>query len=412
VLTADLVRARRRGNELVLSRLSTKQRARAEDLAEMLLGLAQSHVGRTREELHEAWGRVDSLARERRLVDGLRKLIEDGCEFSAPQDVDPVELRRRLFSLASEQRCRLRVGEPFDRAAVVSAVAAELEVDQSAIEESLYSDLRGAHRLLRAPGCTSTELVNEHARAQVQAVLLRAVRVTAKVACSAPAGYRALLHQLKFRRLLYRAEREEGGYRLHIDGPLSLFGPVTKYGLQLALVLPALEECDVLELEAEVRWGKHRQPLTFRYQRRDRVEPGPTSRRLPDDVVKLMDAFSRLGTEWRCSMSDRVLDLPGIGVCVPDLVFEHPQGAAPVYLEVLGYWSREAVWRRVELVEQGLGERILFAVSSRLRVSEAVLDAESPGALYVYKGVMSARSIERKLDELGGVDPKMGRRRS
>jgi hypothetical protein len=79
---------------------------------------------------------------------------------------------------------------------------------------------------------------------------------------------------------------------------------------------------------------------------------------------------------------------------------------------VLGYWSREAVWRRVELVEQGLGERILFAVSSRLRVSEAVLDAESPGALYVYKGVMSARSIERKLDELGGVDPKMGRRRS
>ncbi len=403
MLTADLVQAQRRGNELVLRRLSAKQRARAEELAEMLLGLAQSHVGRTREELHEAWGRVDSLARERRLVDGLRKLIEDGCEFSAPEEVDPVELRRRLFSRASEQRYRLRAGEPFERATVVAAVAGDLGVDPEVIEEGIYADLRGAHRLLRAPTWGSAELVNEHTRAQVQAVLLRAVRVTATVVCSVPAGYRRLLQRLKFRRLLYRAEREGSGYRLHIDGPLSLFGPVTKYGLQLALLFPALEECDALDLQAEVLWGKRRQTLTFRYQAHGSSEPGQVSQRLPDDVAKLMDAFARLDTEWRCSVSDRVLDLPGIGVCVPDLVFEHPGCGAPVYLEVLGYWSREAVWRRVELVEQGLAERILFAVSSRLRVSESVLDTDASGALYVYKGVMSARSIERKLDALGSV---------
>jgi len=404
MLTADLVRARRRGDELVLSRLSAKQRVRAEQLAEILIGLAQSHVGRTREELHEAWGRVDSLARERRLVDGLRKLIEDHCEFSVPRDVDSVELRRRLFTRASERRGRLQAGEWFDRSEVVAAVAAELGVDQTVVEEGLYADLRGAHRLLRAPAWGGVELVDEHARAQVQAVLLRAVRVTATVACRAPTGYRTLFQRLKFRRLLYRAEREGSGYRLTIDGPLSLFGPVTKYGLQLALVLPALEECDQLDLQAEVLWGKQRQPLTFRHARRGSAERELASSRLPDDVAKLMDAFSGLDTQWRCRVSDCVLELPGLGVCVPDLVFEHPRCAAPVYFEVLGYWSREAVWRRVELVEEGLGQRILFAVSSRLRVSEAVLDGDSLGALYVYKGVMSARSVERKLNTLGGVD--------
>ena len=56
------------------------------------------------------------------------------------------------------------------------------------------------------------------------------------------------------------------------------------------------------------------------------------------------------------------------------------RAGAPVYLEVLGFWSREAVWRRVELVERGLPHRILFAVSKHLRVSEAALDDELPGS--------------------------------
>jgi hypothetical protein len=54
----------------------------------------------------------------------------------------------------------------------------------------------------------------------------------------------------------------------------------------------------------------------------------------------------------------------------------------------------------VELVQAGLAEAVLFAVSSRLRVSEEVLDADLPGALYVYKGTMSARAIAERLDRL------------
>ncbi len=85
-------------------------------------------------------------------------------------------------------------------------------------------------------------------------------------------------------------------------------------------------------------------------------------------------------------------------------MFERGGGEAwpleTIYLEVMGYWSRAAVWRRVELVQAGLGERILFAVSSRLRVSEEVLEGDLPGALYVYKGAMSARVIAERLEIL------------
>jgi predicted nuclease of restriction endonuclease-like RecB superfamily len=70
-----------------------------------------------------------------------------------------------------------------------------------------------------------------------------------------------------------------------------------------------------------------------------------------------------------------------------------------VYLELMGYWSRDAVFRRVELVERGLEERIVFALSSKLRVSEQVLDSEH-AALYVFRGKPSARAVEQKLNEV------------
>jgi hypothetical protein len=82
------------------------------------------------------------------------------------------------------------------------------------------------------------------------------------------------------------------------------------------------------------------------------------------------------------------------------LEFEHRTTGEVLFLEVLGYWSRDAVWRRVELVERGLSERILFAVSSKLRVSEAVLNESEMGALYVYKNAMSPRAILTRLEQL------------
>ncbi len=59
------------------------------------------------------------------------------------------------------------------------------------------------------------------------------------------------------------------GYVLQIDGPLSLFSATTKYGLQVALFLPALLHCSDFRLEAELRWGPRREPRSFLLEPRD-----------------------------------------------------------------------------------------------------------------------------------------------
>ena len=103
-------------------------------------------------------------------------------------------------------------------------------------------------------GSSERQLVVEYKGIAEQAVLLRSVQVVAEVRSADPEAYRYLFRQLKFRRLLYRLERmEEEGYRITIDGPFSLFDSVTRYGLQLALILPALKACGHYRIEAELR---------------------------------------------------------------------------------------------------------------------------------------------------------------
>jgi predicted nuclease of restriction endonuclease-like RecB superfamily len=262
--------------------------------------------------------------------------------------------------------------------------------EPESLEAALYSDLRSQQVLLKVEPIDAEHLVEVYDLANYQSVLLRAVKVIAHVRCRDPARYRALFRALKFRRLLYKIEREGEGYRIVIDGPFSLFESVTKYGLQLALVFPELRRCDELRLRAQLRWGKQRQALRFEYDHVER-QPEVSSAPIADDVSRLLDGLRKLDGDWQFSLSDQVLDLPGVGLCVPDICCR--RGEQCVFVEVMGFWSRDAVFKRVELVEKGLSERVLFAVSKRLRVSEAVLDDAASSALYVYKGVMSPKAV-------------------
>jgi predicted nuclease of restriction endonuclease-like RecB superfamily len=273
---------------------------------------------------------------------------------------------------------------------------------EAELDQALYADLRGAQTLKSMQGIAAADLVDAYELAQAQAVLLRAVRLTIDVDCRTPGAYRALFHKLKFLRLLYLIQPlPAGGYRIEIDGPFSLFDSVTKYGLKLALVLPAVRACAAFRLEAEVRWGKDRTPLTFRLEGKNLASsPDDEPPRLADEVSRLLADLAALKSPWKISPATEILNLPGLGLCIPDLVFQKPRSAIRVYVEVLGFWSRAAVWRRVELVEQGLSQRILFAVSQHLRVSEEVLGDELPGALYVYKRILSARTVLERVQAL------------
>lgn len=398
MLGPDHVRVRRQGDELLLPAFDKKRRAAAVALATEVIAAAHECQGQRRRALEEAISAIECRPSERRMVDGLGKLLLDGCEIESPQTVDVGALRRAVFERAARERRALPEGVPLDKTAVLREAGASFGLEPEAVDEALYSDLASEARVTRVPAFTPEGLADAYERGARQAILLKAARVTADVVCRSPSAYRALFGKLKFRRLLHTIARTERGYRIVIDGPHSLFDSVTKYGLSLALVLPSLEAADELRLTADLRWGRRRERLTFRYEMRNPADAGDPA--MNDDVSGLLEAFAGLRTPWQATPAERILDVPGLGVCVPDLTFTHRESGRQVHLEVLGFWSRDAAFRRAELAAGGLPEPVLFAVSSRLRVSEEILDEKTASALYVYKGVMSPRAVARRLDDI------------
>jgi predicted nuclease of restriction endonuclease-like RecB superfamily len=352
--------------------------------------------------LEQALAAMEVGPSDRKLAAGLQKLVEDRCSFEVIAGPEPRALRGEVFLAASAAIQNLGQGERFEREAFVREQARARNLAPEVLERALYADLHGEQILQNIDNITPVQLVQTYQNAQAQAVLLRAVNVNAEVSGADAYAYRALFRKLKFLRLLYTiAPLEKGGYRIEIDGPYSLFSSVTKYGLQLALALPALQACDQWTLEAQVRWGKQREPFVFKLQGQAGDSDALRHTPLPDEVEALVTRFQALETSWHVEAAADILELRGFGLCVPDLRFVNGDTGEIAYLEVMGYWSRDAVWKRVELARQGLPYRIIFAASSRLRVSEEVLDADCPSELYVYRGTISAKDIARRLERGG-----------
>ena len=400
MLTTDLVRVRRRAGQLHVPPLRPAEKKRLLAVAEHYVAAAGTAVGKTRAEFEAACDEAPCRATDHKLVRGLRKLVEDRCVFEVREDVDPPALRRAVFVRAAEVRRNLADDAAFDADAVIESGAAAFDMPAGDVRDALFADLRENHLLTSFDAISAPALMEAYETARKQAVLLRAVRVSVTFRRPDPGGLRLFFRRLKFHRLLYTATRLSGdACRIDIDGPFSLFRSVTTYGLQLALLLPVLEACGPRwELDADILWGPERRRLKFRLEGDPSAEAARDDVRLPDEVARLRDRFRNRKSAWTAEVAHELLDLPGVGLSVPDLVFTHRATGRRVFFEALGYWSREAVWRRVDLVAAGLSHPIVFAVSSRLRVSEEVLDEALPGRLYVYKGVMSARAVEERLD--------------
>ena len=419
MLTADLVAARRRGGELRLAPTDDARRARIAALAAALTARARSEVGRPRDDVEEALRETAAALEEgaeRRLSAAVGKLVRDGLRYEESSSESAVELRRQLFRRAAAVRLAGAeapfaaapfASAPFDRSLFLDTYAREHGTTAAVLERELFADRPGAQRLLAVETPAPALLAAGFELCEAQAVLLRATKVVAEVEAHDAASYRRLFRALKFLRLLPGIARldKRDGYRVEMDGPLSLFQSAGRYGLSLALALPAIAACDVWAIDADVRWGADRRPLRFRLAGRAAAaidSPGAAAAgdALPDELATFVAAFERAGSGWRIERTPAILDLPGVGLCVPDLQFVRSDDRARVHFELLGFWSREAIFRRVDLVRAGLPHKILFAASKSLRVGEALLDDAPTAALYIFSRVLNVRAILDRLERI------------
>jgi uncharacterized protein len=375
------------------------------EVAESLLLIFREAVGRTRGEIETE---IDELVGEGLATlahRGLAKMVEDRAEFEVVADVPPEALREKIFSAAAEQRKTLRASgqarSPFRRDAVLEAVAEELKLKPEQVAAAMFADLRDENRLLSFDQTLDAQrLIDRYNVGLAQSVLLRSVHVEAEVRNEKPARYRQLFRQLKFHRLLYRVEGSmREGFAFHIDGPLSLFSATNKYGLQMALFLPALLLCQDFRLDAELRWGPRRETRTFHLEAKDGLVSHytDTGTYVPAELGAFVERFRQVAPSWDVSEATDVIELGREGVWVPDYKFTHKATGVDVHVDIVGFWKKSSLERLLRLLPEHGPSRYLLAISDRFKVDEAALE-DLAGPVLRFKEIPNAVELAGLLD--------------
>jgi predicted nuclease of restriction endonuclease-like RecB superfamily len=403
MLTGKLVRVRFGRDRITPWYLDTADPSLLE-MAERLLEIFRSQAGRTRGELENEIEDVFGDDPTQLVLQGLAKLLEDRCEFEIVSSRPPEEIREVVFQAAAAARraAQCRSGA-FPREEVLRTVGAALGLDPEQVQEGLFADLKSEQRLIRFPDVSSQHLLERYNVSLAQAMLLRSTRVHVTLRHEPATRYRSLFRWLKFHRLICEVERKEPDCCvLHLDGPLSLFSATQKYGLQLALFLPAVLLCRDFELTAELRWGPQRKPKTFQLSARDGlVSHLPDSgSHVPAEMAMFVELFRKRIDAWEIAEETQVLPM-GAGFWVPDFRLRHISTGKTVLLEVLGFWRRSSAMQHLARLREHVKQPFLLAVSDQLRIDDKELE-ELPAGIHRFRQMPLPDEIARLAEELVG----------
>jgi predicted nuclease of restriction endonuclease-like RecB superfamily len=375
-------------------------------VAEQLLGIFRSSTGVTRGQLVEEIDDLFSALPQPQVHQGLAKLLEDRCEFEVQSDLPPEEVREAVFIAAARKRQALleQIGTTFSRQEILEAVAEEMKTEPAKLEASMFADLKSEQCLTQFSDTISERLLQRYNVALAQSILLRSTGVDIVIRGETPARYRQLFRQVKFRRLICDVDRvNANAYRLHLDGPLSLFSATQKYGLQLALFLPTLLLCSDFDLKAKLRWGTERKAKVFQLSSRDGLvsHQAETGAYVPPEVPMFVEMFQKKIVDWEISEEAEIIPL-GKSFWVPDYRLVHRATGQCVTLDILGFWRRSSVERHLQLLREHADRPFVIALSDQLNVEEADLDG-LPDNVVQFRNMPLAEEVAKRANLMLGT---------
>jgi predicted nuclease of restriction endonuclease-like RecB superfamily len=388
MLTGDLVRVRNSQGKLRPGFLKhdDKTLERAQDLLDLFQeGLEQ---GATRQQLEQAVDELIGDDGDVKIVRGLAKVLSDRADFVTEAPIPPAELRERLFSAAASCPSRALADHVYED------LARELGSTPDELRRLLFADRKEEQQIsgLRVP--SARWLLHRYDVALVQSVLLKTTELRVQLHEASPERLRQLFRHVRFHGLMYRVRAlPESGHELILDGPASLLRLSTRYGMALANWFPSLLlQPGAWTLTAKARWTKrrlertleltHEQGLVSHYK-----DTGAYRTRTEDWFV---ERFEKLDSAWRI-VEPQVLDLKGRGVICPSFTFRHSDGRVG-HLEIVGFWRKDWLQRRLELLDKYGPGNLVLAVSTKLEGSKAGL-GRFAGSVVTFKEVVPAKDV-------------------
>jgi predicted nuclease of restriction endonuclease-like RecB superfamily len=376
MLPKELLRYRIESGQIRPSFLDTAS-PRYNRVASELIAAFDKQVGNIQGELEEAVEKYAAGRTDYRIIRGLAHVITSFAEFES-STADSAKLRSAVFERAAEGwPVVLHKTSPSetDRHSVLGAVAAEFDLPVAQLEDELYADLPERRRLIRVTAPREpAALIARYNLELARGLLYWAERLTVDIEDSPQDVFR----YIKLCRLMHSITRLERGYRIELDGPLSLLRGTRRYGLKMAVFLPALALCRKWRMEAVIVKAGERLIFSLDDQsglvshfRRFPLFDSKLERDFADDFQKAFERHPHGVGEWSLARADAVIPVEHNQVMIPDFTLRDRSGHE-VYLEIVGFWTPEYLSRKIEKVRAARLDNLILAVSKRLALSEAV----------------------------------------
>ena len=366
MLTSDLAVSFRRGAKIFPRLLRTDDASYLRD-AEVLIEIFEEFDGKTRGELEKELEEYVGTGTDYRILRGFIKLLTDRSEFETSSVAEPVEIRRKVFLEAGKFQPVLPDSD--QRKELLQTVAEEFQSDAETIFANLYADLSARQKLIRFETIAPEDLLDRYNLAQAQALLYKCVEMKILITPSEAANYRAIFGWIKHFGLIHSViGNAANGYEITLTGAASLFNRSQKYGIRMAVFLPALLLCKNWKMAAEIQ---QKEGAFFYELTSEQTELNSCYFDEPEyensDVEKLKKNWEKSAANWRLEQNREVVDL-GRTAFIPDFVLIAENGEK-IYLDVLGFWTPKSLKKRLEEFEAAKFQKFIFAASQELRGS-------------------------------------------
>ncbi len=397
MLTSDLAINFRRAGKIFPRLINTDNRNYLTD-AENLIEIFENFTGEKRGDLDGELEEYVGTGTNYRVLRGLIKLLTDRCEFETASVAEPQEIRQKVFLEAGKFQPVLP--ESKERSKVLKIAAKEFQTDVDVIFRQLYADLPQNQKLIEFEEISPEDLLDRYNLAQAQALLYRCVEMQISVQPSSAANYRNIFGAIKHFGLIHSISgNAKKGYEIIITGAASLFHRSQKYGIQMAVFLPALLLCENWKMSAEIddkKYGNSFYELASEQTELDSCYFSEPEFENPL-YEKLKTDWEKSSTEWKLKENKEVVDL-GKSAFIPDFVLISPR-KEKVYLDILGFWTPKLLKKRLADFSNTKFQKFIIAASQELRGTREEETIKNENVIF-FKSVIRPLLLEETAETL------------
>jgi hypothetical protein len=376
----------------------------------------------SRANVDENLSKLEAKYTDYKLVRGICHLLEQRCEYVSPSKIfsdsrnnntSAIYLRKKIFEESS------RIGYPVtedERKHILQKVASKNGLTIDEMQVAMWNDLDKNKYLKNFDSLSPLQLVAWYNISILQTLLLNCVKLEFSV--DGGFNWKKILRKIKQLGLMYflyhesNFESESNDNTKNqdvvlngkndkrvictVDGPLSIVRLTDRYGMAMAKLIPLIILTEMWSIDATIlRKSISGIKKTYRFQlsHKDKdlplfdasntqFRPEPNSEpafsfnkydmdNFDSNVEKkFMDKFLKFSTGWKLTREPDPLILSDGKAFISDFVFE--KYGIKVYLEIVGFWTKEYLKRKLEKIKDLVSMNSASSLSTDLLIAANV----------------------------------------